>query len=579
MGKGNRTQNERAESVLAAAGAQTKKKKAPMPTWVGTLIVVSVLVLLILFATFCILRSQGVFARGKIIARTENYKVSVPMMSYMVYTEYQNWVQNYKNTGYMQYIKGSGGDALNTSKPLRSQNYSVVTDEKTGTTTTTTWFTYFAKQAATDVEQILRMCELARARGVELSADELAEIDTSIQLMALYAKAYGYTTSAYIASMYGQGVNAKDVRKMMELSTLAGKYADMINDELKAAITENRVNEAYEADKKTYDIAIDYLGYAFSATFKAEGATEETLQKYKDLQAKYKGWVENLKTIEDPDTLFTTLTGYVEEYSRDLKKESDVADMVAEIQKINYEKPDSSDEHDDWLFNKETPRATGEFTTFTDEKAGWDEADEKYVGATSTYSYYRVLRAVHRNDGAVRSVGHILFKSKTYDGLTTAEKLSGTPKILAQRILDRGEAVTAKAMGHELIAYLKEEGKLTEHKDGEATYYTIQKDVFEEFGAMTEDSNIFYEDVKKGDMVKSFEAWLFSDKRHENEISYPDAVESTHGAHVMFYTGNERQAWYAAVETDVLKKDSEKWYENAKSAVDVTFKDYWDKIS
>ena len=57
------------------------------------------------------------------------------MMSYMVYTEYQNWVQNYKNTGYMQYIKGSGGDALNTSKPLRSQNYSVVTDEKTGTTT------------------------------------------------------------------------------------------------------------------------------------------------------------------------------------------------------------------------------------------------------------------------------------------------------------------------------------------------------------------------------------------------------------------------------------------------------------
>lgn len=376
MGKGNRTQNERAESVLAAAGAQTKKKKAPMPTWVGTLIVVSVLVLLILFATFCILRSQGVFARGKIIARTENYKVSVPMMSYMVYTEYQNWVQNYQNTGYMQYIKGSGGDALNTSKPLRSQNYSVVTDEKTGTTTTTTWFTYFAKQAATDVEQILRMCELARARGVELSADELAEIDTSIQLMGLYAQAYGYTTNAYIASMYGQGVNAKDVRKMMELSTLASKYADMINDELKAAITENRVNEAYEADKKTYDIAIDYLGYAFSATFKAEGATEETLQKYKDLQAKYKGWVENLKTIEDPDTLFTTLTGYVEEYSRDLQKESDVADMVAEIQKINYEKPDSSDEHDDWLFNKETPRATGEFTTFTDEKAGWDEADE-----------------------------------------------------------------------------------------------------------------------------------------------------------------------------------------------------------
>jgi hypothetical protein len=92
MGKGNRTRNERASAVLAAAQTSKKVKKTGkgMPTWVGTLIVVSVVVLLLAITALCVLSARGTFKRMRVILATENYEVTVPMMSYMVYTDKRN---------------------------------------------------------------------------------------------------------------------------------------------------------------------------------------------------------------------------------------------------------------------------------------------------------------------------------------------------------------------------------------------------------------------------------------------------------------------------------------------------------
>ena len=39
------------------------------------------------------------------ILRTENFEITVPMMSYMVYSEYHEWVNFYQGSGFMQYVK------------------------------------------------------------------------------------------------------------------------------------------------------------------------------------------------------------------------------------------------------------------------------------------------------------------------------------------------------------------------------------------------------------------------------------------------------------------------------------------
>ena len=127
MGKGNRTQNEKASELLTAAkSGKAAKAKKGMPVWAGTLILVTVLVALVLIATFSALNGKGVFLHGKTVASTENYKVNAAMMSYVIYSEYQNFVTQYSSSSYgniLQYIRGTGGDPLSTSTPLRSQYY------------------------------------------------------------------------------------------------------------------------------------------------------------------------------------------------------------------------------------------------------------------------------------------------------------------------------------------------------------------------------------------------------------------------------------------------------------------------
>ena len=169
MGKGNRTRNEKAASVLASsAKKKSNARKGQMPTWVGTLILVAVLVVIVTFAVISVLAQRGAFLRMKLIAETENFEVTVPMMSYMVYTEYQSWVSQYQDSGFMQYIKGSGGSSLNTSLPLRDQIYSQPTTDKPETPTRT-WFDYFAEGAVDSVVQILTLCEQAHALGLHFN--------------------------------------------------------------------------------------------------------------------------------------------------------------------------------------------------------------------------------------------------------------------------------------------------------------------------------------------------------------------------------------------------------------------------
>ncbi|MBO7342367.1 MAG: hypothetical protein J6U87_06760, partial [Clostridia bacterium] len=275
MGKGNRTRKQQAANVLSTAGKKKNAaKKREMPTWAGTLIVVAVLVAVTLFSVFCILNSRGVFLRNKIIVKSDNYEITVPMMSYMVYTEYQEWVNNYQDSGYMQFIKGEGGDGLNTSLPLREQNYSKKTDETTGVTTTVTWFDYFADRAASSVEQILVLCEQAHRLGITLDDEKIKEIDGAMQTLDLYAAYNGYTTAGYIAAMYGRGVSKKDVRAMTEMIELATKMTSVKNEEFENGATDVRIENYYNENKKEIDIYVDFISYTFETEFKPVADTE-----------------------------------------------------------------------------------------------------------------------------------------------------------------------------------------------------------------------------------------------------------------------------------------------------------------
>ena len=123
-------------------------------------------------------------------------------------------------------------------------------------------------------------------------------------------------------------------------------------------------------------------------------------------------------------------------------------------------------------------------------------------------------------------------------------------------------------MAKALIELMIAEGKMvTKTAENGETYYYMEKDAFEAYAKeYTEDSGVFYEDVKRGDMVTEFDAWIYDEARIQNEVS-PSAIETTYGYHVMFYNGKTQQMnWVVTATKLIFTADYELWYAVAEES-------------
>ncbi len=626
MGKANRVKTEKAENTLASSTYKKNNKKG-LPTWLGSAIVITVLALLVLTAVFFALSSAGTFNRMRVIMKTDNFKVTAPMMAYTIYTTYQNEVASYdemsKNWGVtIQVPTGSGGDKLDTNKPLRDQIYATTDkDTKLPLETPQTWFDHYATGAMEDVKKMLVVCEAAKAAGIKLEDGEQESIDMAIEYMAAYASYYGYTINGYISTTYGKGVSERDVRKMMEISALADKYNKVRSEQFTAGVTDEQVQAEYDGNVAKYDVFVDYIEYTLTAQFTASTKTdaaaakeenEKNAAKYEAKKAQYRALLSeledaaktspatyNAKLLEVLKTLF-----FEEEKEAALAKKAEgatltadeeaeckkTADKKAEDAVINavYKNADTSantmnTEFKAWVTDKNTPRKSGDvytnvnkydaFNTLETETSD-DTADapaeeaKDYANASSTYTICLLTSGLKRNDGTLRSVAHILFEEKTFqdektgEALTSSANFSGAMKTLADRVLAKHGKLTAEYMSLELLELMKEEGKLTEKTENGKTYYEMDAAVFEAYGKQyTSDGNVLYDNVKQGQMVKSFENWLFDSSRVVGEVSYPNAVESSYGYHIMLYRGDEKPAWSYAIRVSLAEGQYDAWLE------------------
>ncbi len=590
MGKGNRTKKQQAANVLSGAGKKKAARKREMPTWVGTLIVVAVLTAVVLFSVFCILNSRGVFLRNKTLYETDHFEITVPMMSYMVYTEYQNHLNNYQDSGYMQYVSGKGGSGVQTSVPLREQYYSKETNETTGVTTTVTWFDYFAGRAVTSVEQILVLCEQAYRYNIVLEQSDYDEIDSALSMLELYAAYNNYTTSGYLAAMYGKGVGLKDVRAMMELSQLATKCTEYKMGQFEDAITDARLEQYYNDNKSALDIYVDYIAYTFEVSFKASSDEEENAEKYAEYEKKkndYAQYVDDLAACTTAEEFCATLIKCLQ---ADGVTELDALQKQSDAHHINYKKKDDDSDLEKWLFGTKNPVKANDTKAIKDlgdearESDGEEDPTYTYSDAKASYTACFVLKPMHRDTAYLQNVGHILFQTSTFKDLKDTSKLTGKTKELAQRLLDKGLTISDENMAKELIAVMIEDGKLvTKTNDKGESYYYIEKADFEAYGKdYTEDSNVFYEDVARGDMVEEFDAWLYTDGRVVGETT-PVAVKTTYGYHIMCYQGQSEEInWEVTARDKIAASEYENWYKVVADACRITSEEYignWNKIN
>lgn len=625
MGKANRIKTQKAQDVLATPMTKKKANKKAIPTWLGTTIVVVVLLALVLTATFFALDKSGVFKRMRIVMATENFEVNVPMMSYMIYTEYQSIVSTYDSYSEQFGVTvsvpgGKGGTSLDQSKGLRDQMYATQDDAGNLLETPQTWFDHFAELAAKDIKQMLAVCEAAVAAGVSLEQSDLDSIEITMQTTALYAAYYGYTTDGYLAAMYGEGVSEDDVRAMMEISSLSAKYNQIKSEEFTNGVTDAEVNAEYDANNlgdkdNKYDIYVDYISYTFEAIFKAstnsntdtaKTENEKNAAEYEAKKEKYQALSLELETAakQDPDHFVEKLRAvlielfFEEEQEAALAKktgnnptltddeiqtcrttaEKNAAQAAVDAIMNNTKTTSVSDtEVKNWLTSTTDPIEAGKvlrdvsrYDAFGNEQKEDASGTKKdtYTNVTSTYSVYLATSGMHRDSGVVRSVGHILFKTDTYKDLTSSSKFSGVIKTLADRVLAKNTKLSAELMAKELLALMIEEGKLTTKTEDGKTYYVMDEAAFEAYGNQyTEDSGVFYDNVQVGEMVQAFEDWMFDEARIEGEVTYPSAVETDYGFHIMIYRGDEKAAWSYNIRQEMAEGRYNAWLENETANV------------
>ncbi len=603
MGKGNRERLRRESDNLTSAEVKAKSTKNQtqkgVPLWAGNLILSLIGLLLVVVIIVTTISSSGIVLKLTKYASSNSYELTGTQMTYIFKTLYNNFAAQYSS--YFNYL-------VDTTKSLKDQNSFYKNEDGSDMT----WFDYFAFQTEAEAEQLLVLCEMAKARGLDkLTEDEEKEIENAIKTLESTAFNNGYSFKNFIKIMYGPGVTEKDIVTVMTYQTIASNFYEVIQKELEDKITSDRV-DAYFAENEKDFILVDYITFSPSASLLAPSTTaseEDKLAASKDYEEDKKLVDEYMKLLKDAkdadafksividfymaseyDDSFDTVYGeefedidegkrpseddkkkFKEETLKKLKEEllkinpfADVKEETEEDKKDDSEKTEEEDKKSDiekaneavydellgefsnlinnifykganyskdnetseWLFNKDT-KVNDKKTTDAKEESK-DTGAKSYSGTVAL-----LVKAQYKDTTKTQNVSHLLVQ--------VAEDATDAAKKEAQE--------EAKSLYNE---FMKGSDK--------------SKEAFDKFAEEhTDDSNVYYENVSKGEMVEEFENWIYA-KRNVGDV---EIVETDYGFHIMYYAGEGVEHWYKDVKNAIYEEDYKAWMEQAKKDANV----------
>ena len=239
MGKGARKRQKavqtRQEQEQARLLAAKKKKRNILLGIAGGVVALGVVAALVVNG---VLTASGWYLSRTVSVISSSYDIDNAMMSYFFRNQYASYLQS--NSG-----SSSGPD---TTKSLKYQSYS----------STQTWFDYFMSKAKSQVETLVILAEAAQKAGVALDDADKADIDETFTDLKAAAEKEKKSYEKYLASLYGNGVGEEDIRKCLELSSLATKYYQELMDGF--TYSDEKL-EAYFTENKNAYLYLDYKSY------------------------------------------------------------------------------------------------------------------------------------------------------------------------------------------------------------------------------------------------------------------------------------------------------------------------------
>lgn len=248
-----RNEQQTAKMTEKQVAEQKEAKKLTLYTTIFVVVLAVMVVFAIAIGVTRSISNSGVRERNTVALTVGDHEISNAELSYFYMSAINNFNSNYGNYAAMM--------GLDTSKPLDEQ----VINNDTGLT----WADDFLNTAKDNARSVYAMADAAEAAGFTLSEDELAEIDTSISNMKMYATLYGYSsTKDFLKAQYGSGATEESYKQYVTVNTLANAYYNSYSSSLTYTDADLRAAESENYDKYS---SFTYNTYYLAASkFQAE---------------------------------------------------------------------------------------------------------------------------------------------------------------------------------------------------------------------------------------------------------------------------------------------------------------------
>lgn len=510
-----RNEQQTAKMTEKQVAEQKEAKKLTLYTTIFVVVLAVMVVFAIAIGVTRSISNSGVRERNTVALTVGDHEISNAELSYFYMSAINNFNSNYGNYAAMM--------GLDTSKPLDEQ----VINNDTGLT----WADDFLNTAKDNARSVYAMADAAEAAGFTLSEDELAEIDTSISNMKMYATLYGYSsTKDFLKAQYGSGATEESYKQYVTVNTLANAYYNSYSSSLTYTDADLRAAESENYDKYS---SFTYNTYYLAASkFQAEDEDDSDKAVKAAEEAANSLIGEDVATVADFDAAIAAL---------DINKDTEASSTAYTDQQY----ASVSTTVRDWI--TDSARKEGDKTVIANTTTSTDDGGNE---TKTTLGYYAVFfTGSNDNTFPLVNVRHILvkFEGGTTDsttGTTTySDEEKNAAKEKAEEILD--EWMSGDATEDSFAALANEKSD-----DGDGT------------------TGGLYENVYPGQMVSSFNDWCFDASRQSGNTGI---IESEYGYHVMYFVGKSSTTYRDyQIESELRSTDTQEWYDATVEAVPMT---------
>ncbi len=456
---------------------------------------------------------------------------------YMSWYQFFSYAQQYDAYGEGMGLAMTGFDYSKTPDQQEytddSSNFTGVTLEDMGNPENPTWEDAFTYSAVSQIVYAKYGAAKAEEAKIELTDEEIEDITSQLDSVRDTAKEKDYSLNRWLRMNYGAGVTEKLIYNATVESTLAAKYFEKYTDDTTASITNEMIDERYEANKDAYDIA-DIRIYEFVETADeadhADMSEEEHEAAHAEADAASKAKAEEFIAEATDEKSFIRLA-----QSAILTKDNDSEDKAEEVtlvEKASYSSLSSyCDEVAEWVFDD--ARTVGEIGYVTD--------------GEGSYFVMMIKALPYKNTNASSSdVRHILvqFPDKNTDGSATSKTDDSGNNVSS--ITDETKNATKEKAQVILDEYLK--------NPTEDNFITLAKEKSNDTGSATNGGLI--EGISdNGQYVATFTEWAVNPERRPGDV---EIVESEYGYHIMYYVKANEETWYLTVQNEIVSETLEK---------------------